>query len=213
MKKRELSYTALTPNQVVAFNLTKARESLGWSQAEAGAALEKFLGTKWSKATFSAAERSIDGKRVKTFSADEIVAFARCFGFPVWFFFEPPDRHVQGQPVRMKCSAFEGETTGPEEFKHIVRSGLRDKDDVKKLLSAIAYNLSAKARNPQWDFANVESSISEELEHMRGALRESSLSVVFDESGFRGLEVPRHSQANKSGETTGEHRRKRSRKR
>lgn len=205
-------YTELTPNQVVAFNLAKAREIRGLSQTEAGAALEQFLGTKWSKATFSAAERSIDGKRIKTFSADEIVAFARCFGLSVCSFFEPPDRHVRGRLVRVKCSAIDGETTDPEDFKHIVRGDLRDKDDVQGLLAAIALNLSFKARYPEWDFRNVEPPISEEVERLLSAIKEFGLEVVLrQDAGPLGFALKQQSQPNKAGKKTNERRRKRKR--
>jgi transcriptional regulator with XRE-family HTH domain len=90
----------LAPNQVVAYNLARARESRGWSQEEAGRRLEPYLGTTWSKATFSQAERSIDPGRSRNFSADEIVAFARCFGYPVTWFFLPPPPGVAGMPRR-----------------------------------------------------------------------------------------------------------------
>ena len=83
-------YWPLTPNQVVAFNLTAARSKRGWTQDQAAEALEPYLGVRWSKASFSAAERSITGKVVRNFTADEIVAFARAFEVPVTFFFMPP---------------------------------------------------------------------------------------------------------------------------
>ena len=88
----------LTPNQVVAFNLSEARRLRGWTQQRAAAELEPYVGVRWSKASFSAAERSVDGIRIRRFSADQIVAFARCFEVPVHFFFQPPPhRH---QPMR-----------------------------------------------------------------------------------------------------------------
>jgi transcriptional regulator with XRE-family HTH domain len=90
----------LSPNQVVAYNLGRAREARGWSQEEAGRRLEPFLGTPWSKATFSQAERSVDPGRSRGFSADEIVAFARCFGYPVTWFFLPPPPGTAGMPRR-----------------------------------------------------------------------------------------------------------------
>ncbi len=77
----------VSPNQLVAYNLAQARLNKGWTQEQAAAALEPFLGVHWSKASFSAAERSVDGERIRQFTADEIVAFARCFELPVtWFF-------------------------------------------------------------------------------------------------------------------------------
>lgn len=90
----------ITPNQIVAFNLTEARRLRGWTQEEAAAELEPFVGARWSKATFSSAERSIDGRRVRQFAADEIVAFSRCFGVPIGFFFMPPRPSQSETPVR-----------------------------------------------------------------------------------------------------------------
>ena len=53
----------ITPNQIIAYNLTEARGLRGWTQEEAAAKLEPYVGARWSKATFSSAERSIDVKR------------------------------------------------------------------------------------------------------------------------------------------------------
>ena len=81
----------LTPNQIVALNLAEARRWRDWTQEEAAEALEPYLGVRWSKGTFSAAERSVDGGRVRQFTADDIVAFARAFDMPVsWFFLRLP---------------------------------------------------------------------------------------------------------------------------
>jgi hypothetical protein len=92
----------VSPNQLVAYNLAQARLNKGWTQEQAAAALEPFLGVRWSKASFSAAERSVDGERVRQFTADEIVAFARCFELPVtWFFLPPPTRVPEGFPVNI----------------------------------------------------------------------------------------------------------------
>jgi hypothetical protein len=83
----------LTPNQVVAHNLRRARELEGRERTQEQAAkhLEQFLGERWSVAVFSAAERSVTGKRVREFDADTIHAFARAFELPIGFFFLPPD--------------------------------------------------------------------------------------------------------------------------
>lgn len=84
-----LSMTTCTPNQVVAYNLRRARQLHGWSQADAAKALEPYLGQKWSQVAFSSAERSVTGRRIKHFSADELVAFAAGFALPISFFFTP----------------------------------------------------------------------------------------------------------------------------
>ncbi len=81
----------LTLNQIVALNMTRARVERGWSQPEAAAALEPFIGTRWSRASYSAVERSVDGVRVKQFSADEMLSLSRCFDRPIAWFLTPPD--------------------------------------------------------------------------------------------------------------------------
>jgi len=96
-------YFGLTPNQVVAYNLAQARLLKGWTQDQAADALEPFLGSRWSKANYSAAERSVDGNRIRNFDADEIVAFARGFEFPVtWFFLPPPPWASPGVPAKLQ---------------------------------------------------------------------------------------------------------------
>src|SRR5438067_12240565 len=95
-------YLPLTPNQVVAWNLAQARAWRGWTQDQAAQALEPFLGVRWSQASFSQAERSVAGKNVRNFTADEIVAFARAFDVPVsWLFLPPPAWADPGIPVTL----------------------------------------------------------------------------------------------------------------
>jgi transcriptional regulator with XRE-family HTH domain len=104
----------LSPNQVIAYNLARARALRGWTQTQAIENLAPFVGARWSKANYSAAERSIAGTRVRQFTGDEIVAFARAFGLPVaWFFVPPPDLqgirvgHERVLPVEFLRSMFE----------------------------------------------------------------------------------------------------------
>lgn len=80
----------LTANQLVGYNLARIRKALGLSQEEAAERLEPYLGTRWSKNVYSAAERSYDGKRVRQFTADELLAMALAFGVPVTYFLLPP---------------------------------------------------------------------------------------------------------------------------
>jgi transcriptional regulator with XRE-family HTH domain len=92
----------LTPNQVVGYNLTQAREWKGWTQDELAEALEPYLGKRWSKASVSQAERSVAGKFVRQFTADEIVAFARALDLPLgWFFMPPPPWADPATPVKL----------------------------------------------------------------------------------------------------------------
>src|SRR5262245_52121271 len=81
----------MTANQVVAYNVAKARTLRGWTQEQAAEALEPYLGTRLSAASFSALERTawrLD--RLKEFDADELLALSRAFDMPIGFFFTPP---------------------------------------------------------------------------------------------------------------------------
>jgi transcriptional regulator with XRE-family HTH domain len=98
----ELGYAPMTPCQVVAFNLRRARLLRDWSQEETAARLEPYLGVRWSKANYSAAERGVAGERIRQFTPDELFAFARGFSLPLTFFLIPPPqsevrvRHLSG---------------------------------------------------------------------------------------------------------------------
>ena len=48
----------MTPNQIVAYNVAKARALRGWTQEQAAEALAPYLGARLSEASFSALERS-----------------------------------------------------------------------------------------------------------------------------------------------------------
>ena len=82
----------LTPNQLVAANMSAARKLRGWTQEEAAAHLAPHLGAHWSKANYSAAESSwLRQGRLRNFSADDLVAIAAAFELPIaWFFMPPP---------------------------------------------------------------------------------------------------------------------------
>jgi transcriptional regulator with XRE-family HTH domain len=81
----------MTTNQAIAYNLQLARSLRGLTQEQAAERIALHLGGKpWTKQNYSAAERSVTGARVRQFSADEIMAFAKAFELDVGFFFQPP---------------------------------------------------------------------------------------------------------------------------
>ena len=80
-----------TPSQVVAHNLTRARQLRGLTQSEIAERLSAFTGTPWSAVTVAQAEGSVTGQRVRQFTANELVALARTFDLPVMYFFLPPE--------------------------------------------------------------------------------------------------------------------------
>jgi transcriptional regulator with XRE-family HTH domain len=91
----------LSPNQIVAYNIEKLRRERGWTALQTAARLGAILGRKISLASYSAMERSVEGRRIKSFDADDIFALARVFGVRVWFLFLPPINY-RLHPVRVR---------------------------------------------------------------------------------------------------------------
>lgn len=79
------------PNQVVAHNMTKARELRGLTQVEVADRLALFTGNKWSQATVAQAEGTVHGGRMRNFTVNEMYALARTFDLPILWFLVPPD--------------------------------------------------------------------------------------------------------------------------
>lgn len=123
--------TLHTPNQLVAYNLARIRKQQGLTQEQTVELLAPFLGVRWSVASLSAAERSVDGKRVKEFNADELIALSRAFDVPLAFWFVPPpvddhprlatpDASDQGLPVDTLLDVVFGRTDN----RHTLEQGL-----------------------------------------------------------------------------------------
>src|SRR5579863_6258293 len=100
VKHTNSRHREMTPNQVVAYNLERLRTDRGWTQEEASRKLECYLGVRWSKASFSAAERSAHGKGIRNFNANEIVALARMFEVPLHHLFATPI-HFHGRSIKI----------------------------------------------------------------------------------------------------------------
>jgi transcriptional regulator with XRE-family HTH domain len=92
-----------TPNQVVAGNLNRLRQRRGLTQAETAMKLSLVAGKEWTEAMVAHAERSVTGNRVREFTADDLVTFARAFDVPVLYFLTPPPTglwvHVPGSRI------------------------------------------------------------------------------------------------------------------
>ncbi len=87
----------------MAYNLSRIRRALGWSQEEAAERLEPYLGVRWSKRLGSAAERSYSGKRVRQFTADDLLAMSLAFGVTIGYFCRRGQRTCQ--PERLSGAA------------------------------------------------------------------------------------------------------------
>ena len=96
------THRQMSANQLVAYNLRRARQGRDWTQEQAAQALEQYRGgPRWSVASWSAAETSTTSGRIREFTADEILAFAALFEKSVAYFFTPPEALKQvivGQP-------------------------------------------------------------------------------------------------------------------
>jgi transcriptional regulator with XRE-family HTH domain len=78
-------------NELVAYNMTRARKERGWTQQNVAERLQRYTGRQWSNASISAAERSWQGGRSRKFDANELVALSVIFDYPVAYFLLPPD--------------------------------------------------------------------------------------------------------------------------
>jgi hypothetical protein len=101
------STPTLTVHQIVAYNFTRARQQAGWTQSETSDRLEPFLGYKLNQAGVSAIEKTYDSDRRRNIDVAEIVAFSRCFGVPLGWFFIPPAGHATDliEPVTTKTDS------------------------------------------------------------------------------------------------------------
>lgn len=126
-----------TPNQLVAYNLARIRKQRGLTQEQTVELLAPFLGLRWSVASLSAAERSVDGKRIKEFNADELIALSRAFDVPLALWLTPPpaDEHPrlatpdaldQGLPVDTLLDIVFGRTDNRHTLEQGLLAGLPD---------------------------------------------------------------------------------------
>ncbi|MFF7949388.1 helix-turn-helix domain-containing protein [Streptomyces griseorubiginosus] len=92
----------LSINEIVSYNLMRARRSNAWTQQDVADLLEKYTGRTWSNASVSAAERAWQGGRPRKFDANELVALSKIFDVPVGYFFLPPEDEMANKWVTMK---------------------------------------------------------------------------------------------------------------
>ena len=121
--KRDLTdpYVQITPNQIVAYNLAEARALRGWTQEQAAAELEEYVGSRWSKATFSAAERfdasdlteAQDRAAWRAEDALEAVVMKELARFDEWR--RAPDRAGQPAPLLAEPRESQGRAREPHQ--------------------------------------------------------------------------------------------------
>jgi transcriptional regulator with XRE-family HTH domain len=122
-KPKRAAPSTWTASQVVAHNLTRARELRGLTQAEVAIRLARFTGNPWSQATVAQAEGSVGGQRIRQFTANELVALARTFDLPVLYFLLPPS----GEDARVTFETSDSPTSGwPWEYLLLLVWGHRN---------------------------------------------------------------------------------------
>jgi transcriptional regulator with XRE-family HTH domain len=111
--------------------LHELRNERAWSQERAAKEIARFLGVRWSKATFSLIERSVDGNRIKQFSGDEIIALCLAFEVPVVSLFNPPE-WIDGHPVRIVMSCGDWGVEPSAFFTAVTRGHVHSKRDLNR---------------------------------------------------------------------------------
>ncbi len=173
LRRGEREHAAFTPNQVVAQRIALARQLRGWTQEEAADRLEPFLGMRWSAATFSIVERSVDGKRIRQFSADELVALSRAFEVPIGWWFTPawgdesavvatPDA-PEGLPAQLMVDVVMGAVDGFEAWANeLLRWASTQRVIVDQATGRIVRQDSISPRTEPWldDVARLRAEMS-----------------------------------------------------
>jgi transcriptional regulator with XRE-family HTH domain len=126
----------MTANQVVAANLRRIRLEYGITQEQAAEFTAPYLpGGRWSRVVWSSAERSVSGKRVRRFDADEIMGLALGLGVPIAEFFRSP----QEPELHRIVGAGAEKGVGVGEMRRIVvgdtAAGIETLDRARELLS------------------------------------------------------------------------------
>ena len=135
----------LTPNQLVAANLTRIRKQRGLTQRQTVELLAPFLARRWSVPSLSAAERSVDGKRVKQFDADELVALSQVFGIPLAYWFQPQEGetvvigrdHELSEEELLHVVFGEADGNCDQLLGSLLRSSVRDLDAARRVLNLL----------------------------------------------------------------------------
>ncbi len=198
-----------TPNQLVAYNVGRARTLRGWTQEQTAEKLAPFLGRRWSRASYSAVERATGGGRVKQFSIDELVALARGFRLPaLWFLLPPsmeedpglqvPDGTSQGLEFTDYLQVLFGESETERLCQDALRQWIRDATTlglagtgINHLLNTInSPHIQALVTQMLGDVDQAENTLRRALEVLDGLRRVFEHQVASDDtSDHQGTEV------------------------
>lgn len=146
---------AWTVNEIVSFNLLRARRARGWTQQEFGDALGVYTGRAWSNASVSAAERAWQGGRPRKFDVDEIHAFCTIFDVPLAYFLLPPEGDFlvisPMGPDEEKAGKFR--TTGPVDYLRRILGVDPSADFVDRAQAAVSDHASLDFVPARWEWS------------------------------------------------------------
>jgi transcriptional regulator with XRE-family HTH domain len=143
----DLPVRRVTVNSIVALNLAFFRKAAGLTQEELGERIG------WGKSVVSTAERSWDAKRVRSFSAEDLIAIATALQIPLAALFLPPEDdgtafdYVVDTPWLEGRDAYEllthafpaygGDTPVRDAYrKRLILAGLLDPDRMDNIVTA-----------------------------------------------------------------------------
>src|SRR5207249_3589138 len=142
-------------NQVVAYNVRRARELRGWTQEELSARLERYLGQRLTQAGVSAIERARDGERRREFDAHELLIFAMVFSLPmIWFLLPPPgDHRLMRATTRQVDELYTWLLGRPEQLEPVYARlreiGIHDPTEAEEIVERIT---GAPPRSRDWSY-------------------------------------------------------------
>jgi transcriptional regulator with XRE-family HTH domain len=185
-KDKPGGHQAWTASQVVAHNVSRARELRGLTQAEVAERLTRFTGARWSQTAVAQAEGSVSGTRVRQFTANELVGLARTFDLPVLFFFLPPDDGVG----RLVTADAKGGL--PWEYLVVLLLGHRGSfpvlaDRAANWAELLAEGIDIPRSDALPDPESVLAELAGTLRHREALLPEDVLAAVFHGLAARGM--------------------------
>lgn len=113
-KRRAWQPRTVTANQLVAYNLRRARELRRLTQQQLAERLGELTDGQWTKTSVSAAETSWTHGETRLFDATLLLALSRALELPLAWFLMPPD--VDEPPIVVTTSPKRGDQGGEHDF-------------------------------------------------------------------------------------------------
>jgi hypothetical protein len=167
MPHRDFISYNLDPDDLVSWNLQKARELRGWTQTEATQQLDRY-GLSWSVASLSDAERAhTDGGRTREFTASDLTVFSLAYDLPLtWWFLPPPPSERGNLTIGLD------RVDQPLSDAELVRLSLGSSPEIEERLASLGFSGSLAAEDKRHLLALIdaqEAQLAEWLESVKDA--------------------------------------------